>query len=54
MRGLGIKEIKDSLLKENKELFRVVWFLIYRMGKDEDLWRKTDMRMDIDEYSCRK
>lgn len=42
MRGLGIKEIKDSLLKENKELFRVVRFLIYRMEKDEDLWRKAD------------
>lgn len=41
MRGLGIKEIKDSLLKENKELFRVVWFLIYRMEKDEDLWQKN-------------
>ena len=41
MRGLGIKEIKDSLLKENKELFRVVRFLIYRMEKDEDLWQKN-------------
>ena len=41
MRGLGIKEIKDSLLKEIKELFRVVRFLIYRMEKDEDLWQKN-------------